>query len=271
MSLYNNPLVTYDEIVSAIMDIIDCSINTSYLDDILSTKYESSIQNDNNEDKLLNDAIENLKESINSSSVIIRKSLENQIGDNDKKLSISCNYKLGKELRTSSWPSTIIDKIKNASLDIKELYTLPGEDLEYNKYEKVDTNKVYSDFERKAVLDFPNYFKEELSIANEDNEDEVLDVTDLFNTMELDNLLNDIKKINISTNPNSNIKKDPKLAEEVKIIKEENKKERKVDLVDSKLYTKLNLINKALKKAKKNGNTKIVSYLEKELARELNR
>ena len=85
------------------------------------------------------------------------------------------------------------------------------------------------------------------------------------------NLLTEIKRININTTPNSNIKKDSSLENDVKIIKEENKKEEKVDLVDTKLYTKLNLINKALKKAKETGNSKIVSYLEKELARELNR
>lgn len=271
MSLYNNPLVTYDEIISAIMDIIDCSVNTTYLDDILTTKYESSVEIEKNKDKILNEAIESLKEAINSSSVIIRKTLENKIGDNDKKLTINCNYKIGKELRKLACPSTIIDKLEKASLDISELYIIPSEDFEYNKYDKVDTNKVYSDFERKAVLDFPSYFKEEISIAQEDNEEEELLDADLFNTMELNNLLTEIKRININTTPNSNIKKDSSLENEVKIIKEENKKEEKVDLVDTKLYTKLNLINKALKKAKETGNSKIVSYLEKELARELNR
>ena len=107
--------------------------------------------------------------------------------------------------------------------------------------------------------------------VQEDNEEEELLDADLFNTMELNNLLTEIKRININTTPNSNIKKDSSLENDVKIIKEENKKEEKVDLVDTKLYTKLNLINKALKKAKETGNSKIVSYLEKELARELNR
>ena len=44
---YNNPLVTYDEIVDALKSIIECSLSSNYVDDFdyLNINYESGTKN----------------------------------------------------------------------------------------------------------------------------------------------------------------------------------------------------------------------------------
>lgn len=45
----------------------------------------------------------------------------------------------------------------------------------------IDTNKIFSEFEKNAIINFPDFFKEELAIANEND-----DTTDLFDNMDSD-------------------------------------------------------------------------------------
>ena len=65
---YNDALVTYDEIVSALESIIDCSITSNNSDDlyILNNKYETGSFNKiyGSEEFALRDALNSLKKTI---------------------------------------------------------------------------------------------------------------------------------------------------------------------------------------------------------------
>ena len=177
--VYNNALVTYDEIVSALESIIDCSITSNTSNDfyILNKKYESGSFNtlSGNEETSLCDALESLKKTLLSSSRLIRMNLENDLSQyNDNIFTIETEYLIGQERKRISINENLIDKLKDESLSIDILYQPPINDI--NDYKTsldflndIDTTKVFSDFEKRVISDFPEFFKEEIKLANDEN------------------------------------------------------------------------------------------------------
>ena len=211
----NNSIVTYDEIVDALKSIIECSINNDYEDDFdyLNVKYESSIDGrvDAKDDSILYHSLKELEKSIDESSKIIRKALEEQL-INDSIIKINSEYILGYENRVLSASMASIDKLKEASLDLNILNDVPSLlPTALDKLNEVDTNKVFSDFEVSVINKFPEYFDSDIPIEN---------VT--------------------------------------------------YDIVEEKDYEKIEMINKALKKAKQLGDKELIDKLQKMYDDEIN-
>lgn len=176
---YNNALVIYDEIVSALESIIDCSIINDNSDNfyVLNNKYETGSDNEvsSNEEAFLSDALESLKKTLLSSSKLIRMNLENDLSQyNDNIFILETEYLIGQERKRISINENLIDKLKDESLSIDILYQPPINDIDDYKtslefLNDMDTTKVFSDFEKRVISDFPEFFKEEIKLANDEN------------------------------------------------------------------------------------------------------
>ena len=165
----NNSVVTYDEIVEAIKSIIDCSINNDYENDFnyLNVKYESELDNkvDSNDEKLLYYSLLELKNRIEDESKIIRQALEEQLESSKSNIVLNSEYILGYESRKLSANIDSINKLKEHSLDINVLNDIPTTlPTALDKLNEVDTNKVLSEFEKKVILDFPEYFDSDIPV-----------------------------------------------------------------------------------------------------------
>lgn len=234
MKDYNNPLVTYDEIVDAIKSIIECSISNNFLDNYnyLNINYSAPTSIDIDTESLLQDSIKALLKSIDSSSNIIRRGLVRNLEKIEEGIiKVNTEYLIGQEKRKLAAQDHFIKKLKDASISLKELVNLTDDDVNYvSSVEDVNTNKVFSDFEKKVVSDFPLFFKEELSLAQSDND---------LGAQELNNMMahkyTDIEQIN-----------------------EENS-----------IDDKLDIIEKAIIKARELGDQNIIDTLEKKYEEEL--
>lgn len=171
----NNPLVTFDEIVDALKSILECSISNQYTDELnyLNVKYESSIKNkvDTEKEKALYNAIKALEKNIDTYSKIIRNNLSNEVsGLEESIVRIESNYLIGQERRKLSAQEFFVKKLKDSSLKEAMLFN-PIEDNieEKNNLDDVDTNKIFSDFEKEIISNFPEYFQEEIELANDSN------------------------------------------------------------------------------------------------------
>lgn len=234
MKDYNNPLVTYDEIVDAIKSIIECSISNNFLDNYnyLNINYSAPTSIDIDTESLLQDSIKALLKSIDSSSNIIRRGLVRDLEKIEEGIiKVNTEYLIGQEKRKLAAQDHFIKKLKDASISLKELVNLTDDDVNYvSSVEDVNTTKVFSDFEKKVVSDFPLFFKEELSLAQSDND---------LGAQELNNMMahkyTDIEQIN-----------------------EENS-----------IDDKLDIIEKAIIKARELGDQNIIDTLEKKYEEEL--
>lgn len=185
---YNDALVTYDEIVSALESIIDCSVTSNNSDDLylLNNTYQKGSCNKTygNEDVLLCDALNSLKKTLSSASKLVRINLENDLNQyNNNVYTIDIDYLIGQERRKIAISAPLIDKLKEESLDIDILYNPPKNDYDDYKtsldyFNNIDTNTIFSDFEKRVVSDFPDFFKEEIELANDD----LPNTKELYNT-----------------------------------------------------------------------------------------
>ena len=230
---YNNPLVTYDEIIEAIQSILECSISNNYLDsyDYLNVHYSSPSRIDEEEEILLN-ALKSLSKSIDTTSKIVRRGLEKDLkGIEDKMFKIETEYLLGQEKRKMAAQATFVEKLKKASLGINSIFEgqIPEEKDNYNQYSDVDTNTIFSDFEKKVISDFPVFFKEEISLAQNNNDN---------NPEELNNYMSH------------------------NFVDTE-------ELKDNKKDDKLDILEKAIIKARELGDPNIIESLEKKYEEEL--
>ncbi len=170
-----NPLITYDEIVDALKSILECSISGGYTDDLnyLNIKYEPSIKNkiDSEKEKKLYAAIKSLEKNIDIYSKVVRSNLERDLyGIDENIIKLDLNYLIGQERRRLSAQQFFVKKLKGASLK-KSVLLNPVEDIEDNMHDldDIDTNKVFSEFEKQIISSFPSYFGNDIHIKN-DNE-----------------------------------------------------------------------------------------------------
>lgn len=242
---YNNPLVTYDEIVEALKSIIECSLSSNYVDDFdyLNIKYESVSKNkiDEKNETLLFNSLKALEKSLDTSSKIIRNTLKRDIDDIEKYIfKINSDYLIGQEKRKLAAQQNFVQKLRDASLKMDILYQAPVVENKVESLDGVNTNNIFSDFEKKVISDFPVFFKEELELANENNED-------LEGTVELKN-----------TNAHNYVP----LEDLEKVEDAEDKKLKEIN-------EKLQIIERAIMKAKELGDDNIVASLEKKYEEEL--
>lgn len=85
MNNYSNPMVTYDEIVDALRAIIDCSKANGYLEEygFLNVKYDSLNQNpiQKEQEQALLKALQSLEKTINAANKVIRENLEKELAE----------------------------------------------------------------------------------------------------------------------------------------------------------------------------------------------
>ena len=186
---YNDALVTYDEIVSALESIIECSITSNNSDDlyVLNNKYETGSFNKiyGSEEFALRDALNSLKKTLISSSKLIRMNLENDLSQYiDDVYTINTEYLIGQERKRIAINESLINSLKQASMDIDILYQPPVNDIDEYKtsldfLNDIDTTKVFNDFEKRVIADFPEFFKEEIELSNDedDNTKEIYNVS----------------------------------------------------------------------------------------------
>ena len=175
----SNPLITYDEIVDALKSILECSISGGYTDDLnyLNIKYEPSIKSkiDIEKEKKLYTAIKSLEKNIDIYSKVVRSNLERDLyGIDENIIKLDLNYLIGQERRRLSAQQFFVKRLKGASLR-KSVLLNPVEDVEENRHEldDVDTNKVFSDFEKQVIASFPSYFGDDIHIKNDNNIGEI--------------------------------------------------------------------------------------------------
>lgn len=310
---YKNPMVTYEEIVEALKAILECSLNNNYMDDFdyLNVKYEtaSAVKYTGAEEKALYKAVKSLEKTIDSANNIIRGNLERDLSVIEKaKFKIEAQYIIGQEMRKLSAQESVLNKLKKASISLEDAIKTQEIEEEVDVIENiklspeevtpvtedVDTNKIFSDFEKKVVVNFPDFFKEELALAKGvDPDEEYVDFDELFNTMELQPIKINIEKpeelnviddedaieltdedLDILYAPSRKVEKD--IEEPVIVMEEEIVPERVEEPVvkEPKITKEINkekvlLIKKALIKAKEKGDAKLVNTLKKQLAKEL--
>lgn len=169
----NNPIVTFDEIVDALKSILECSISNEYTDDLnyLNVKYESSIKNkvDTDKEKALYEALKTLEKNIDTYSKVIRSNLVNEVSNLDESvIKLESNYLIGQERRKLSAQPFFVKKISDLSLKSSVLFNPIEDNIEEKKnLDDIDTNTVFSDFEKEIIANFPEYFQEEIKLANE--------------------------------------------------------------------------------------------------------
>ncbi len=238
---YSNPIVTYDEVVAAARSIVECAIKGNNTDeDYLKAKYDAGTNNklDSAAEELLMSSLRSLAQSVESSSRIIRGNLERELRAlDDSVLKLGAEYIIGQEKRKLACEEVFVQKLRDASLPLERIY-------QSKKDEDLDDG-----LEDTMTINFDDFFNEDVKEEQDDNVDEIIDIEDLYNTIELEPGADDYI-IPEELGPAINDSEE---------ISDESEKEN----------TRIALIKKAISKAEQQNDTKLVAMLEERLAKEL--
>ena len=197
MQSYSETMVVYEEIVNALNDILECSLNDSSSNEsnYINAKYEAGTKTKINKksEEALRRAIESLQHTITSSSQVIKNNLEKELEQIEETLyQIHAEYLIGDERRKIAASINTVKKLSEHSLETDILNHPPQYEKEDIDLTNVDTNKVFSDFERKVIINFPDFFREELAIARGEDP---FDLNKEDNTVKLDTIMADTEEI----------------------------------------------------------------------------
>lgn len=252
MNNYSNPMVTYDEIVEALRAIIDCSKASGYLDDygFLNVKYDSVKQNpiQKEQEQALLKALQSLEKTLLAANKVVRETLEKELDEITavSMFTISANYEHSCEKRKLASQNDLVMKLKEMSLPLEIL----------NKVEEIET-----------VEELPAGFEE---IVDEDDiekietvDEEVQKEPELeIEAVELD--MTDEEEIE-ENEKEEEFEEEPSVEEQ----EEERVEEQKSTASSNVDASKIQLIKKALDKAREKGNEQLVKVLEQQLLKEL--
>ena len=253
---YSNPMVTYDEVVAAIESILEFSLNDGETDDVnLDTKYETGITTkvDTDMDNALRGAIDALRKAIDTSNKVIRNNLDRELRlITHNVIQMYADYTIGEEKRKLASSELFVERLRAASLTLEGAYSaLKEEDIEDT--DETSFHKLIKD----AIINFPDYFKEELEIAKAFEVEQSIDVSDIEKHEEEPPIEEHSTEPPIETETKA--KEEPREDEE-----EDNQEERfEVDM------ERIELLRKAIAKAEEKGNDKLVDMLEERLDKEL--
>ena len=236
MNNYSNPMVTYDEVVEAIKAIIECSKANGYLDDygFLNVKYDSLNKNPIREEQeqLLIDALQSLEKTIDATNKVIREKLEQELAElatNDL-FTIYADYEHSEERRKLASHNELVMRLKEMSLPI-EVLNSPSDEIE-------DLEEL-----------------EELPAGMEEIVDEEVE--------EIDEPVEENEEEEITEEAEVPVEASSDEEEHEEVAEEAEEETPKVDLA------KIQLIKKALDKAREKGNDQLVKLLEQQLQKEL--
>ena len=250
MNNYSNPMVTYDEIVEALKAIIDCSKANGYLDDygFLNVKYDSVKQNpiQKEQEQALLKALQSLEKTLAAANKVVRETLEKELAEIStvSMFTISANYEHSCEKRKLASQNDLVMKLKEMSLPleilekIEEIETV--EELPAGFEEIVDEEETEEESDEELVPEEP-----ELEVESVE-----LDMTDEEETTEEETV-------------------DEKIEEEAPVEDKEEQVEEKTAPAPKVDASKIQLIKKALDKAREKGNEQLVKVLEQQLLKEL--
>lgn len=250
MNNYSNPMVTYDEIVEALKAIIDCSKANGYLDDygFLNVKYDSVKQNpiQKEQEQALLKALQSLEKTLAAANKVVRETLEKELAEITavSMFTISANYEHSCEKRKLASQNDLVMKLKEMSLPleilekVEEIETV--EELPVGFEEIVDEEETEEESDEEVVPEEP-----ELEVESVE-----LDMTDEEETTEEETV-------------------DEKIEEEAPVEDKEEQVEEKTAPAPKVDASKIQLIKKALDKAREKGNEQLVKVLEQQLLKEL--
>lgn len=244
MNNYSDPMVTYDEIVEALKAIIDCSKANGYLEEygFLNVKYDSLKQNpiQEEQEQLLLNALQSLEKTINAANKVIRENLEKELAEiNTVELfEFTANYEHSGEKRKLASQNDLVIRLKEMSLPLEVL----------NRIESSEENILPNGFEE--IIDEEEDETETLEepIVEETNEEEFVEEDD-DETEEVEETEDEVEET---------VEDEPEVDEE-----ETEEEQPKVDT------NKIQLIKKALDKAREKDNKQLVKVLELQLRKEL--
>ena len=245
MNNYSNPMVTYDEIVEALRAIIDCSKANGYLDDygFLNVKYDSVKQNpiQKEQEQALLKALQSLEKTLMAANKVVRETLEKELLEITavSMFTISANYEHSCEKRKLASQNDLVMKLKEMSLPLEIL----------NKVEEIET-----------VEELPVGFEE---IIDDEEIETVEEIVDEEPEVEVETVeLDDTDEEDFDDVEDETIEEETPVEED----EVEEKEEAPAPKVDT---SKIQLIKKALDKAKEKGNDQLVKVLEQQLLKEL--
>lgn len=265
MNSYGNPVVTYDEVVEALKAIIDCSKNNGYLDEysFLNAKYDSVKNNPLHaeQEKALIKAIQSLEKTIDTANKVIRETLEKEVAEINATniFVIPTKYKQTEESRKLAAQDELVSKLQEMSLPLEVLLQLVEEVPKTKIIEEAPS--LFEEIEDEIVEEVK---EEELKKISKKSEDKI----DIM-AMELPDLT---INLSVEEEKESFDSIDKKLEEKTEDEKVEEVKKEVVDVTteDKKIDTsKVQLIKKALEKAKEKENEQLVKILEQQLIKEI--
>lgn len=255
MNNYSNPMVTYDEIVEALKAIIDCSKANGYLDDygFLNVKYDSVKQNpiQKEQEQALLKALQSLEKTLAAANKVVRETLEKELAEITavSMFTISANYEHSCEKRKLASQNDLVMKLKEMSLPleilekVEEIETV--EELPAGFEEIVDEEETEEESDEEAVPEEPELEVESVELDMTDEEETTEEETTEEETV------------------------DEKIEEEAPVEDKEEQVEEKTAPAPKVDASKIQLIKKALDKAREKGNEQLVKVLEQQLLKEL--
>jgi hypothetical protein len=267
MNSYGNPLITYDEIVEALRAIIDCSKNNGYLDEysFLNAKYDSVKNNplQAEQEKALIKAIQSLEKTIEAANKVVRENLEKEIAEISATniFTIPTKYKQNEESRKLASQDELVAKLQEMSLPL-EVLSQPIEEEE--KEETIEMFEEITDgFEE--IIEEPAV-EEEIEIKLEKPKKKI----DIM-SMELPEISLELTETEELEEEDTleNFKEDKTKIEAEEQLEDDNE-DSEEEIEDPKVDTsKIELIKKALEKAKEKENEQLVKILEQQLIKEV--
>lgn len=279
-------MVTYDEIVDALRAIIDCSKANGYLEEygFLNVKYDSLNQNpiQEEQEQVLLQALQSLEKTIDAANKVIRENLEKELSEINAAniFKITSTYEHSFERRKLASQEDLVIKLKEMSLPLEVLNKVElKNDIETVEELPNGFEEIIPD-EDKFVEDDENVLEEQEDFVT--NLDEIIDEIDLEDDFQgkidedqfeddsqeendEDQFEDDSKEENdeeqFEDDSQEEIDEEPS---EDEMELEENAEEE--TLVES---NKIQLIRKALEKAREKGNEQLVKLLETQLEKEI--
>ena len=282
MNNYSNPMVTYDEIVDALKAIIDCSKANGYLEEygFLNVKYDSLNQTPNQpeQEQALLKALQSLEQAIESANKVIREDLEKELAEINASniFTISANYEHSGERRKLASQSELVLRLKEMSLPlevlnkvemkeevIETIEELPGVFEEIVEEPSVEDIPIVETVDKDVTMVEPVQ-KEE--VVSDEQINTVPTVEDVSTSVEQNIIPNYVEPTPIEEEKEYFAIPTDTLVENNMVS--ENEKEQPISMPEEP--EKVQLIRKALEKARERGNEQLVRVLEVQLKKELN-
>lgn len=266
MNNYGNPVVTYDEIVEALRAIIDCSKNNGYLDEysFLNAKYDSVKNNplQTEQEKALIKAIQSLEKTLEAANKVVRENLEKEIAEISATniFTIPTQFKQTEESRKLASQDELIAKLQEMSLPLEVLSQVE----EVEKETPIELFEEVEDVFEEVVEEEEQPEEETLEVEETKEEPKKEGKT----SSKIDIMSMDLPDISIELpKPTKQEEAKEKIIEdEEKVVEEEEIEQPEEKKIDT---SKVELIKKALEKAKEKENEQLVKILEQQLKKEI--